>query len=231
MEREPRRGAAAVRAQHDRRGAHAGGGAGAASAHRAVGRAHSVILTQISVGRSLKASMDYLVSTFGGAIYAGAIGAFVPHDNSLAVYGALALAAAVLLAALNARVSCGQGVLRSHHHPYRADRGGFRARVVGDNWRHTKSTSGRPRNADDQPFRESMKKLVTSLGYIVEAFPSAADFPSATRSSGLKHLNRNPRQQPECKQEHGDRRYRTKYNQHHKLCEPSKPSARPDLST
>jgi uncharacterized membrane protein YccC len=67
----------------------------------------AVILTQISVGRSLKASMDYLVSTLGGAIYAGAIGAFVPHDNALAVYAglALALAPAVLLAALNARFS------------------------------------------------------------------------------------------------------------------------------
>ena len=29
---------------------------------------------------------------------------------------------------------------------------------------------------DDEPFRESMKKLMTSLGYTVEAFPSAADF-------------------------------------------------------
>src|SRR5258708_19779574 len=29
---------------------------------------------------------------------------------------------------------------------------------------------------DDQPFRESMRKLVTLLGYTVEAFPSAADF-------------------------------------------------------
>jgi FixJ family two-component response regulator len=29
---------------------------------------------------------------------------------------------------------------------------------------------------DDQPFRESMRKLVALLGYTVEAFPSAADF-------------------------------------------------------
>jgi FixJ family two-component response regulator len=29
---------------------------------------------------------------------------------------------------------------------------------------------------DDQPFRESMRTLVTLLGYNVEAFPSAADF-------------------------------------------------------
>jgi len=29
---------------------------------------------------------------------------------------------------------------------------------------------------DDQPFRESMRKLMTALGYTVEAFPSAAEF-------------------------------------------------------
>ena len=29
---------------------------------------------------------------------------------------------------------------------------------------------------DDQPFRESMRKLVTLLGYTVEEFQSAADF-------------------------------------------------------
>jgi FixJ family two-component response regulator len=29
---------------------------------------------------------------------------------------------------------------------------------------------------DDQPFRESMITLMTTLGYTVEAFPSAADF-------------------------------------------------------
>jgi len=29
---------------------------------------------------------------------------------------------------------------------------------------------------DDQPYRESMRKLVMLLGYTVEAFPSAADF-------------------------------------------------------
>ena len=29
---------------------------------------------------------------------------------------------------------------------------------------------------DDEPYRESMRKLLTVLGYTVEAFPSAADF-------------------------------------------------------
>jgi uncharacterized membrane protein YccC len=67
----------------------------------------AVILTQISVGRSFKATTDYLVSTLGGAVYAGAIGALVPHDNQFAVFAALAvaLAPAVLLAALNPRFS------------------------------------------------------------------------------------------------------------------------------
>ena len=34
---------------------------------------------------------------------------------------------------------------------------------------------------DDQPFRESMRKLVRSLGYAVEAFPSAANFLASPR--------------------------------------------------
>src|SRR5262249_28980277 len=64
----------------------------------------AVILTQISVGRSLKATIDYSASTLGGAVYAGAI---VPHDNQFAVFVALAIALAptVLLAALNPRFS------------------------------------------------------------------------------------------------------------------------------
>ena len=34
---------------------------------------------------------------------------------------------------------------------------------------------------DDQPFRESMRRLMRSLGYIAEAFPSAADFLASHR--------------------------------------------------
>ena len=34
---------------------------------------------------------------------------------------------------------------------------------------------------DDQFFRESMRRLMSSLGYSVEAFPSAADFPGSPR--------------------------------------------------
>jgi uncharacterized membrane protein YccC len=65
----------------------------------------AVILTQISVGASLKATLDYLAGTVGGAIYAGAIGALIPHGDEIAVLGGLAIAVgpAVLLAAINPR--------------------------------------------------------------------------------------------------------------------------------
>jgi hypothetical protein len=67
----------------------------------------AVILTQMSVGRSLKATMDYFVATVGGAAYAGAVGALIPHDNEAALLAALALAVApaALLAATNPRFS------------------------------------------------------------------------------------------------------------------------------
>ena len=43
---------------------------------------------------------------------------------------------------------------------------------------------------DDQPFRESMRKLMTVLGYTVEAFSSAAEFlksPLVTETGVLGH--------------------------------------------
>lgn len=36
---------------------------------------------------------------------------------------------------------------------------------------------------DDQPFRESMRRLLRSLGYTVAIFPSAADFLASARLS------------------------------------------------
>jgi FixJ family two-component response regulator len=36
---------------------------------------------------------------------------------------------------------------------------------------------------DDQPFRESMRRLMRSLGYTVDVFPSAADFLASPRFS------------------------------------------------
>jgi uncharacterized membrane protein YccC len=63
----------------------------------------AVIVTQTSVGRSLKATIDYFIGTLGGAVYAGAVAALIPHDNELALLGVLAVAVApmVLLASMN----------------------------------------------------------------------------------------------------------------------------------
>lgn len=62
----------------------------------------SVILTQVSFGRSLKATLDYFIGTLGGVVYAGAIGVVFPHSSvfSLAVVLALAAAPVALLAAI-----------------------------------------------------------------------------------------------------------------------------------
>jgi uncharacterized membrane protein YccC len=63
----------------------------------------AVVVTQMSVGRSLKATTDYLVGTLGGAIYGGAIAVFVPHSTDIALLAAFALALGPLslLAAIN----------------------------------------------------------------------------------------------------------------------------------
>jgi uncharacterized membrane protein YccC len=56
----------------------------------------AIIVTQLSVGGSLKVAGDYLVGTIGGAIYGGAITILVPHHSELALLGVLALAVAPL---------------------------------------------------------------------------------------------------------------------------------------
>src|SRR6266404_918351 len=40
----------------------------------------SLIVTQMSVGRSLKATRDYMFSTLGGAIYGGAVAVLIPRS-------------------------------------------------------------------------------------------------------------------------------------------------------
>jgi len=56
----------------------------------------AIIVTQISVGGSLKVAADYLIGTIGGAIYGGAISIFVPHASEAALLGVLVLAVAPL---------------------------------------------------------------------------------------------------------------------------------------
>jgi uncharacterized membrane protein YccC len=63
----------------------------------------SIIVTQMSVGRSLKVTRDYLVGTVGGAIYGGAVAVLVPHSGEGALLAVLVLAVAPLafIAAIN----------------------------------------------------------------------------------------------------------------------------------
>jgi uncharacterized membrane protein YccC len=67
----------------------------------------AVIVTQMSIGRSLKATFDYLAGTLGGAIYGGLLGVFVPHSSELGLFTLLAVAVAplALIAAIKPRFS------------------------------------------------------------------------------------------------------------------------------
>jgi uncharacterized membrane protein YccC len=67
----------------------------------------ALILTQASLGRSLRASIDYMIGTLGGALYGGAIAVLIPHTTELALLGVLAIAIAplLLLAAINPRMN------------------------------------------------------------------------------------------------------------------------------
>jgi hypothetical protein len=63
----------------------------------------SLIVTQMSVGRSLKATRDYMFGTVGGAIYGGAIAVLIPHSGEAGLLALLVLAVAPLafIAAIN----------------------------------------------------------------------------------------------------------------------------------
>ena len=56
----------------------------------------SLIVTQMSVGRSLKASRDYMLGTIGGAIYGGTIAVLIPYSSEVGLLGLLVLAVAPL---------------------------------------------------------------------------------------------------------------------------------------
>ena len=67
----------------------------------------AVILTQMSVGRSLKATRDYLVGTLGGALYGGLIAIVIPHQSELTLLLVLLIAVAplALIAAIRANMN------------------------------------------------------------------------------------------------------------------------------
>ena len=57
----------------------------------------AVIVTQMSVGRSLKATIDYLIGTLAGVVYGGAVAVLVPHSTEAALLGAFTLGVAPLM--------------------------------------------------------------------------------------------------------------------------------------
>ena len=72
----------------------------------------SLIVTQMSVGRSLKATRDYMLGTiggaiYGGAIYGGAIAVLIPHsgEGSLLALLVLAVTPLAFIAAINPSLS------------------------------------------------------------------------------------------------------------------------------
>jgi uncharacterized membrane protein YccC len=63
----------------------------------------AIVVTQASAGGSLQATLQYIIGTVGGAVYAAIIGILIPHGTPLSEAGVLALAIAplALIAAFN----------------------------------------------------------------------------------------------------------------------------------
>jgi uncharacterized membrane protein YccC len=63
----------------------------------------AIVVMQMSAGGSVRATLQYIIGTVGGAVYAAAIGVLIPHGTPLSEAGVLALAIAplALLAAFN----------------------------------------------------------------------------------------------------------------------------------
>ena len=56
----------------------------------------SIIVTQASLGQSVKVASDYLVGTIAGVAYGGALATLIPHDSEWALLAVLVLAVAPL---------------------------------------------------------------------------------------------------------------------------------------
>ena len=47
----------------------------------------AVVVTQMSTGGSLRATVEYIIGTFGGAVYAAITGLLIPHTTAIAQLG------------------------------------------------------------------------------------------------------------------------------------------------
>jgi uncharacterized membrane protein YccC len=69
----------------------------------------AILVTQTSVGASVRATIEYVMGTLGGAVYAVAIAVLIPHEGeiSLLVVLALAIAPLAVLGAVNSHFRVG----------------------------------------------------------------------------------------------------------------------------
>jgi uncharacterized membrane protein YccC len=58
----------------------------------------AIILSQLSVGRTLKATIDYFVGTLGGAVFSSLVATLIPHSSELGILAVLGIALAPLAA-------------------------------------------------------------------------------------------------------------------------------------
>jgi uncharacterized membrane protein YccC len=56
----------------------------------------AVVVIQMSAGGSLRATVEYMIGTVSGVIYAGALGVLIPHTTTIEQGGVLALTIAPL---------------------------------------------------------------------------------------------------------------------------------------
>jgi uncharacterized membrane protein YccC len=56
----------------------------------------AVVVTQMSAGGSLRATIEYMIGTLSGVVYAGALGVLIPHSTAVEQGGLLALTIAPL---------------------------------------------------------------------------------------------------------------------------------------
>src|SRR5580704_17092395 len=63
----------------------------------------AIVVTQMSAGGSVRATLEYIIGTVGGAVYGAVLGVLIPHDTPLmqAFIMALAIAPLAFVAAFN----------------------------------------------------------------------------------------------------------------------------------
>lgn len=83
----------------------------------------ALIVTQMSVGRSLKTSTDYLFGTIGGTAYGGALALLIPHASEGALLGVLVLAVGGISGGGGMRIADGRFAKRCGRKAVRAAAG------------------------------------------------------------------------------------------------------------